>query len=120
MYARFCELGYSEVRPSYGAILVPLYEQDGLRIVDIANKSRISKQTMTTLARRVERAGLVKRKPDPDDGRAVRLYLTAKAKQFGELADGVVGELEQDAAMILDSPSRDEVAQWLRRYVELL
>src|SRR5215831_6078399 len=66
---RFAAAGFPEVRPSYGSILIPLYEEDGLRMGEIARRARLSKQTMTTMVRLLERDGLVERRPDPQDGR---------------------------------------------------
>ena len=74
---RFRAAGWSAVRPSYGSILVPLFEEDGLRIGELARRARLSKQTMTTMVRLLERDRLVRRKRDPDDGRAFRIALTA-------------------------------------------
>ena len=54
---RFAARGFGEVRPAYGSVLLPLFEQDGLRMSEIAARSRLSKQTMTTLVRATERAG---------------------------------------------------------------
>src|SRR4051812_3006772 len=68
----FAERGFSEVRPAWGSVLLPLYEDDGLRMGELARRSRLAKQTLTTLLPQLERAGLVAREPDPDDGRAVR------------------------------------------------
>ena len=55
---RFTASGFEEVRPSYGSVLLPLFEQDGLRMSEIAARSRLSKQTMTTLVRLCERTAL--------------------------------------------------------------
>jgi hypothetical protein len=63
--------GFGEVRPSYGLVLVPLYERDGLRMGELARRAHTGKQTMTELVRRLERDGLVERRPDPSDARAV-------------------------------------------------
>jgi len=63
--ARFAAAGYADLRPSYGSILLPLYEEDGLRIGELARRARLSKQTLTDLVRRLERDGLVERRPDP-------------------------------------------------------
>ncbi len=52
---RFAAAGYADVRPSYGSVLLPLYEQDGLRMGELARRARLSKQTMTTMIRRLER-----------------------------------------------------------------
>jgi DNA-binding MarR family transcriptional regulator len=92
--ARFSELGYPEVRPSYGSVLLPLFEEDGLRMGEIASRARLSKQTMTTLVRLAERDGLVTRSVDPTDGRAVRIRLTRRAQGFAPVAEMVVRRLE--------------------------
>jgi DNA-binding MarR family transcriptional regulator len=93
LQARFRDAGWSEVRPSYGSILVPLFEQDGLRMGELARRSRLSKQTMTTMVRLLEREQLVRRERDPDDGRAYRIVLTAKARRFEPIAERTLAEL---------------------------
>jgi len=94
LYARLVVAGYPEVRPSYGSVLVPLYEQDGLRMGELANCARLSKQTMTTMVRLVERDGLVDRRPDPDDGRAARVYLTARGRRLEKVVGRALAELD--------------------------
>ena len=71
----FAGAGYADVRPSYGSVLLPLFEEDGLQMGELARRSRLSKQTMTTLVRRVERDGLVSRRVDPADARATLVFL---------------------------------------------
>jgi DNA-binding MarR family transcriptional regulator len=90
---RFRDAGWGAVRPSYGSILVPLFEEDGLRMGELARRSRLSKQTMTTMVRLLERDGLVRRKRDHEDGRATRIHLTAKAKRFEPVAQRTLDEL---------------------------
>src|SRR5262245_38816540 len=90
---RFRKAGWGAVRPSYGWILVPLCEEDGLRMGVLARRSRLSKQTMTTMVRLLERDGLVRREHDPDDGRASRVVLTAKARRFEPVAQHALDEL---------------------------
>jgi DNA-binding MarR family transcriptional regulator len=46
----------------------------------IAQRSRLSKQTMTTLVRMCERDGLVVRERDPEDSRAFRVHLSRRAR----------------------------------------
>jgi DNA-binding MarR family transcriptional regulator len=94
LYTRFVAAGYPEVRPSYGSVLVPLYEEDGLRMGELANRARLSKQTMTTMVRLVERDGLVDRRPDPDDGRAARVYLTARGRRLEKVVGRAIAELD--------------------------
>ena len=91
---RFTAAGYAEVRPSYGSLIVPLFEQDGLRMSELARRARLSKQTMTTMVRLLEREGLVRRRPDPTDGRAMLVELTAKAGAFRPVAEHALAELD--------------------------
>lgn len=93
----FAAAGYPEVRASYGSVLIPLLEEDGLRMGEIARRARLSKQTMTTMVRLCERDGLVERRPDPADGRATCVHLTAKAKRFAPVAERVLAQLDANA-----------------------
>jgi DNA-binding MarR family transcriptional regulator len=92
---RFRREGFAEVRPSYGSILVPLFEEDGLRMGDLAKRAGLSKQTMTTMVRLLERDGLVQRAPDPGDGRASLVFLTDRSREFRPVATRVVREVEE-------------------------
>jgi DNA-binding MarR family transcriptional regulator len=94
LYERFIARGFGEVRPAYGSILLPLFEEDGLRMGQLAERARLSKQTMTTMVRLLERAGLVDRERDDSDGRAFRIHLTDRAREFQPVAGEVVAELE--------------------------
>ena len=67
--------------PSFGSVLLPLYEEDGLQIGELGRRSGLSKQTMTALIRRVERVGLIERRGDPDDGRATLIFLTGSGSR---------------------------------------
>jgi DNA-binding MarR family transcriptional regulator len=91
----FAERGFGEVRASYGSVLLPLWAEDGLRMGTLADRSRLSKQTMTTLVRLAERDGLVVRELDADDRRATRVWLTERAIAFAPIAGAVVDELHR-------------------------
>jgi DNA-binding MarR family transcriptional regulator len=91
---RFVERGFGEVRSSYGSVLLPLFEEDGLRMGQIAASARLSKQTMTTLVRLCERDGLVVRERDSRDARAFRIKLTKRAKEFRPVAGQILRELD--------------------------
>jgi DNA-binding MarR family transcriptional regulator len=97
----FAEAGFPEVKASYGSVLIPLLEEDGLRMGEIARRARLSKQTMTTMVRLCERDGLVERRPDPADRRATRVHLTAKARRFQPAAERVLARLDQQAESTL-------------------
>jgi len=49
--------------------VLPLYEQDGQCMGELARRACLSKQSMTELIRRLERDGLVECRPNPTPGR---------------------------------------------------
>jgi DNA-binding MarR family transcriptional regulator len=95
LYERFVSAGYEDVRPSYGSVLLPLYEQDGMRIGELARDARPNKQTLTDLIRRLERDNLVERRTDPSDGRAALIFLTARSRRFRPIAAATLTELDR-------------------------
>jgi DNA-binding MarR family transcriptional regulator len=99
--AAFAEQGYPEVRASFGSVLIPLFEEDSLRMGEIARRARLSKQTMTTLVRLCEREGLVERARDPTDARALVVSLTPKANRFRHVAERVLAGMEGEATSML-------------------
>lgn len=110
LHAHFSERGYGEVRPAYGSILLPLFEEDGLRIGELGRRARLAKQTMTTMIRLMEREGLVIPEPDPDDGRAIRVHLTARARRFRPVAEQVLAQLDGLVIQALGAQRWQELA----------
>src|SRR5687768_4652014 len=43
LHAEFTARGFGEVRPAYGSVMLPLFEQDGLRMGELAARARLSK-----------------------------------------------------------------------------
>lgn len=116
---RFAAAGYGEVRPSYGSVLLPLFEEDGLRMGELARRAHLSKQTMTEMVRRLERDGLVERRADPSDGRASLIFLTARSRAFEPIAADVVAELDRFVRLRLDDEQVDELKAALRELLSI-
>jgi len=64
------------VSPGMGHLLFTLFEGDDCIIRDLVDKTRLSFPTITMMLRKMEKAGLVTARRDPDDGRAMRIRLT--------------------------------------------
>jgi DNA-binding MarR family transcriptional regulator len=116
---RFAAAGFPEVKASYGSVLVPLFEQDGLRIGEIGRRARLSKPSMTALVRLCEQDGLVLRERDPGDGRAFRVVLTDRGRRFAEVAEAVLAELDALVAQQLGVRTRDALARGLEGVMDL-
>jgi DNA-binding MarR family transcriptional regulator len=115
----FAREGFPEVRASYGSVLLPLFEEDGLRIGEVARRARLSKQSMTTMVRLVERDGLVERRADEGDRRATRVHLTAKARRFKPVAEAVLAELGAAAEAALGERDLEATERSLTTLAEL-
>jgi DNA-binding MarR family transcriptional regulator len=111
--------GYAEVRPSYGSVLVPLFEEDGLRMGQLATRARLAKQTMTTMVRLVERTGLVERRADAADARATRVYLTERGRRLRPIAAAIVTKLERRVRHRLGVRRAQVLALALEQLVDL-
>jgi len=119
LLGRFAAAGFPEVRASYGSVLVPLFEQDGLRMGEIGRRARLSKPSMTALVRLCEDDGLVRRERDPADRRAFRVVLTARGREFADVAERVLGELDALVTDRLGVRTRDALARGLEGVMEL-
>ena len=119
LHEAFRRAGYPEVRPAYGSVLVPLFEEDGLRMGELARRSRLAKQTMTTLVRLCERDGLVRREREEGDARAFRVYLTERALAFRPVVGGVLLDLDSRLAGALSPVGLQTLKQSLKGVMEL-
>ena len=116
---RFTAAGWEDVSPSYGSVLVPLFEEDGLRMGELARRARLSKQAMTELVRRLERDGLVVRRTDPTDGRASIVSLTERGRDFEPVAATTLVELHELVRRQLDDRQVDELRASLQKLLGL-
>lgn len=81
-------LGEEGIGSGQYMFLVALYMREGISQAGLADLLRIDKGTTAVAMRRLERAGYVRREPDPTDGRANRLFLTDGARELeGRLKD---------------------------------
>jgi DNA-binding MarR family transcriptional regulator len=111
--------GYPQVRASFGSVLLPLWEEDGLRMGKLAARARLSKQTMTTLVRLAEEAGLVRRSLDETDRRATRVWLTPIAHKLGPVAASIVHRLTEHVVSALGTRAARSLGRSLTSIIDL-
>jgi DNA-binding MarR family transcriptional regulator len=98
------------VVPGQFAQLLALFEEDGLTQRDLCDRVRIEQATMANTLQRMERDGLVRVVPDPDDRRRVRVYLTDRARA---IEDDLVTAARSLNASATEGLTDAEVAQYL-------
>jgi MarR family transcriptional regulator, organic hydroperoxide resistance regulator len=63
-------------------VLVELWQDDGLRGGELAERLGVEPPTVTKMLRRLEACGLVGRRADPEDARSLRVYLTEQGRNL--------------------------------------
>ena len=82
---------------------------------DLAEASRLTSGAMTNRIDRLERSGLVRRDPDPADGRRVLVQLTAQGRRLVEKAMAARFEIAAAALSCLRPQQRRQLSDLLRR-----
>jgi Transcriptional regulators len=75
MHVLFEKVG---IYPGQHAILFILGKQGGLSQRELAERVHIKAATITVMLNRMAKTGLIERRPDPNDQRIARVYLTAQ------------------------------------------
>lgn len=78
------ENGISEFNGAQGRILFVLWETDNIPISALSQRTGLAKTTLTSMLDRLESSGHIRREPDPDDRRTVRIRLTETAEALRE------------------------------------
>lgn len=65
------------------SVLDTLAARGPMRLTDLTRTEQVSQPGITQLVTRLERDGLVERRPDPTDGRAVLVHLTEAGRRIG-------------------------------------
>src|SRR3982750_3369360 len=96
-------------------VLFKLTRKPGLRQVELADMLDLEPITLCRIVDRLEEAGLVERARDPEDRRAWRLHVTAKAQPLVGKLQSVGGELVKHAFAGIDRKDMETPRQALRR-----
>ena len=98
-------------------VLVQLTEAGGpLRMRDLADRTLFSRTECTRIVARMETAGLVTKRPDPDDGRGVYAELTPEGKKaLREASRTHLADIERSFTSHLNERESTVIADALRR-----
>ncbi len=76
-------------------VLLELWNEDGLKGGELAERLGVEPPTVTRMIRRMERCGFVERCPDPADARSFRVCLTEKGRALEEPVARIWEEAEE-------------------------
>jgi len=96
-------------------ILESLWREDGLTPGELAQRIGVETPTVTRAAQRMEATGLVRRNPDPEDARLVRVYLTDRGREVQTLLPALLGATTEEVLAGLAQEERAELVRLLKR-----
>lgn len=83
LYRSFREEGF-EITPQQWAVLNRLWEMEGLHQSKLAKKTTKNRHNMTMILKQLENKRLIEKRPDKQDKRLQRVYLTERGKVLKE------------------------------------
>jgi DNA-binding MarR family transcriptional regulator len=109
MLAALHEQGFDDLIPAH-LIVLRWPGPDGLRPVEVAEQTGMSKQALNYLLGQLEETGYLERVDDPDDRRSKRIRMTKRGWAAGKVMRAAVGEVEQE---FVDAHGKRELANLL-------
>ena len=106
LFAQICRLKHARIHTLLEAlglyrgqpsVLQALWEHEGLMHTELARHLQVQPATITRMLQRMEKAGFVERRPDPEDHRVSRVYLTETGKAVRADVQQVWRQLEEEA-----------------------
>lgn len=76
-------LAHYNISMGQAYILSALLEQDGSTLTRLCQRANLESSSLTTMVDRLERDGLVERRPSTEDRRTTLLYITDKGREIG-------------------------------------
>lgn len=108
-------LGFS---PGQFPILVELWSEDGLTQKQLLERVDIEQATMANTLARMERDGLIERRPHPHDKRAQLIFLTQKAAAMQSEAVKAAIAADADLFKGFRAFERELLVEYIRRILE--
>ncbi|MEP3073386.1 MarR family transcriptional regulator [Maricaulis sp.] len=114
LHGRIAPLGLA---PAQFMTLLELWESDALTQVELVSRLDVEQATMANTLTRMERDGLIRRAPHPDDRRARLVFLTDRARALRTPAIEAARSVNSDMLEPLDPEERDMLVGLLARVV---
>ena len=114
LHGRIAPLGLA---PAQFMTLLELWESDALTQVELVSRLDVEQATMANTLTRMERDGLIRRAPHPDDRRARLVFLTDRARALRTPAIEAAQSVNSDMLEPLAPEEREMLVGLLARMV---
>jgi DNA-binding MarR family transcriptional regulator len=118
LFAALAAAGFDDLTPAQSRIAARI-GPDGTRLTDLAEQALVTKQTAGHLVDQLERAGYVRRVPDPTDGRARLVQIAERGHEVVTLARKVEQEVEAEWTTHLGAETTAQLRAALERLREI-
>ena len=119
-HALYRRIGSHGVTRGQFPVLLMLWEREGVTQTELAERLAVEQPTMANTLKRMERDGLIRREPDPEDRRRAHVHLTARGRG---LEDVLTASARETNAVAMAGLSAEETRQFLalaRRVIQNL
>lgn len=98
--------GSAMTQPGAHLVRSTLAIYDGIRQQELVHHTHLRAPTVSAILKSMEEEGQVERKTDPEDQRAVRVYLTPRGRELDRIH---IEEIKKLSAIALDGFSAEEI-----------
>jgi DNA-binding MarR family transcriptional regulator len=116
--AAMAEAGFDDITAAQGRIAARI-GPGGTRLTDLAAQALVTKQTAGHLVDQLERAGYVRRVPDPTDARARLVQIADRGRATIPVANQVIAEVEAEWTAHLGAAQTAQLRQALTALREI-
>jgi len=112
--------GFDTLNGAQGRILYVLWQQDGISMGELSQKSGLAKTTLTSMLDRMEQSGLLLRIPDKFDRRKALITLTDYARSLNQKYERVSDDMSKVYYKGFSDQDIDTFEKFLNRILENL
>jgi DNA-binding MarR family transcriptional regulator len=118
VFRALAEAGFDDFTPAQARVMQRI-GPDGSRLTELAEAAQVTKQTAGFLVDQLERAGYVRRTPDPTDARARLVRIAERGRAAQPVAAAVIAEIEAEWRAHLGARRWGQLREALTRLREI-
>ena len=113
------EAGFDGLRPPHSNVFT-FTPPEGIQVSELSKLAHVRKQSMAQAVDELEKLGYVERRPDPRDGRARLVFLTARGRQVKPVAMAAGDRVDRRWRELTSSAEIESLRRALRSLLDRL